>query len=79
MENIEQAASLAIETASDLIDAFGGTTATAGLCGVALQQVSKWRGTDFIPLKHHLKLYRAAKVAGIVVPDALFDRMTEAA
>jgi DNA-binding transcriptional regulator YdaS (Cro superfamily) len=56
-----------------IIDALGGSTAVADICGVKSQAVSQWRRRG-IPSRHFLSLFNAAKGAGLDVSlDHLFE------
>ena len=60
-----------LKTASDVIDALGGTSATAELFQVSSSAVSNWRKEGF-PRALHLRLYRTCERRGIKVDPAVF-------
>lgn len=61
-----------IATASDIIDALGGTGAVAALRGLGAPAVSMWRRIG-IPGAHRLPLLRIAEQRGLTFPDAAFE------
>lgn len=52
-------------TVSALVAALGGAARVAALCGVTGSAVSNWCAEHHIPARHWLKLWRAARAAGI--------------
>ena len=59
-------------TISEIIDAFGGTTAVARLFGVTPPAVSNWRAAGRIPPRLHLRVIREAERRQIKIdPDSL--------
>ena len=52
-------------TVDDLVEALGGTGATAVLLGLSAPAVSNWRAAGAVPPKHHYRLYRLCQERGI--------------
>lgn len=70
-----------ISTVGDLIEALGGTTAVARLCGRGVSAVSNWKARDALPdsaAVHHALMEAAARRDLAVVP-AIWARRCEAA
>lgn len=62
-----------IETATDLIDALGGTSAVAEQLGASQSAVSNWRNRG-VPAWARLPLARECERRGLPVDPDLFDR-----
>jgi len=60
-----------LKTASDLINAFGGTGKTAGKYGVVPGAVSNWRKTG-LPPRLHYRIFRDAQALGLELDPMLF-------
>ena len=50
-----------LQTADDVIDALGGTSATSRLTGASIQAVSNWRATGRLPANTFIILSKALK------------------
>ena len=59
-------------TASELIDALGGTHVVAELVGVGPPAVSNWRQQGYIPPRRYFAIAEAGERLGVVVPRELF-------
>jgi ATP phosphoribosyltransferase regulatory subunit len=64
---------VAMVTASDLIDALGGTAAVADIADVGMSAVSNWRKFDRLPPRLYLRIAAAARERGIEAPEHLFE------
>lgn len=62
-----------LTTASDVIDALGGTTAVARLTRRKPQHVTNWRSTGRLPPKTFLVLTDALKAHDRTAPATLWD------
>jgi len=60
-------------TVNELIDEFGGTTATARLFGVLPSAVSNWRKFGSFPGRLHFRILREAEQRGIKITDQIFS------
>ena len=60
-------------TASDLIDALGGTARVAEIANVGMSAVSNWRKFDRLPPRLYLRISAVARDRGIEVPERLFE------
>ncbi len=61
-----------LRTVSDVIDALGGTKATASLLGRSMQAVTNWRAQGRFPAKTFLVLSRALEKQHASAPAALW-------
>jgi DNA-binding transcriptional regulator YdaS (Cro superfamily) len=61
-----------INTVADLIEALGGTTATAKLCGVKPPAVSNWKKIGQLPARFFLPVMELCQSRGIEVNRELF-------
>ena len=59
-------------SASEIIDALGGTAAVAQLCGVKAPSVSGWRTSSKIPDDKLIRLAPVLEVRGVVTRRKLF-------
>jgi len=64
-------------TVNELIDAFGGTTATAMIFKVLPSAVSNWRHDGKFPERLHLRILREAEKRGIPVDDSIFGLVAD--
>jgi hypothetical protein len=62
-----------LKTVDAVIDAFGGTTATAVLFDVLPSAVSNWRALGRFPDRLHFRISREADRRELEVSDALFE------
>lgn len=62
-----------MDTVSQVIDAFGGTSATARLFNVGPSAVSNWRAAGAFPDRLHYRISQEAKTRRIKINPALFD------
>lgn len=67
-----------LQTASDVINAIGGTAATAALTGRKMPAVSNWRKSNRIPSELFLVVSQAIEQRGARVVPSVFG-MSEAA
>jgi len=65
-----------LETADEVIDALGGTTAAALITGQALATVSNWRARKRIPPEHFLTVSKSLDVIGMAVAPDVFGMKT---
>ena len=65
-------AKLMIRTVRELVDALGGTGATARFLGIVPSNVSNWLADDDIPRGHHLELYLELERRGLRVSKSVF-------
>jgi hypothetical protein len=61
-----------LKTVDEVIDALGGTTATARLTGRTLSAVSNWRSTKRLPADLFLMLSKALDERGAMAPPSLW-------
>lgn len=61
-----------LQTAGDVIDALGGTAATARLTGRKDQHVSNWRASGKLPAKTFLILKQELKARGLAAPSKIW-------
>lgn len=61
-----------MKTASEVIDALGGTTATAKIFGVLPSAVSNWRAAGMFPAALHYRVFRVCQARNIDLPDDFF-------
>lgn len=61
-----------LETASEVIDALGGTTAAARALGTTPQAVCNWRATGQLPIKRFFVISGELEKIGKVAPLSLF-------
>jgi hypothetical protein len=62
-----------LETASDVIDALGGTTAVSKLTGASLSTVSNWRTFGKFPANTFVTLKAALTIQDATAPDRLWS------
>ena len=62
-----------MRTASDLIDALGGTAKVAEIADVGMSAVSNWRKFDRLPPRLYLRIAAVGRERGINVPEHLFE------
>ncbi len=62
---------------SQIVAAFGGTTAMARIFNVGPSAVSNWKRDGRFPARLHYRIVRAAAERGIHIPDDLLDQGTE--
>ncbi len=60
-------------TVNEIIDALGGTTATAHIFSVLPSAVSNWRKFNAFPARLHYRLSKEAKERGLIIDDAVFE------
>lgn len=68
----------AAESADQVIDALGGTGATARLAKVSLQAVSNWRAENRLPPRTFLTLTKKLEEAGYTAPPELWGMVDHA-
>lgn len=61
-----------MQTASDVIDALGGTLATAKIARRSMQAVSNWRKANRLPAETFLTISQELKSRGETAPPALW-------
>lgn len=61
------------ETATEIIDALGGTSAVADLTGSSATAVSNWRAVNRLPSNTYLVIKDALARLGRVAPDHLWS------
>jgi hypothetical protein len=64
-------------TVSETIDRFGGSSATARICGIVPSAVSNWRANGAIPPRHYLALAEAARWHQIDLDPGLFREVSK--
>ncbi len=62
---------------SQIIAAFGGTSAMARIFNVGPSAVSNWKRDGRFPARLHYRIVKAAEERGIHVPDDLLGQETE--
>lgn len=65
-----------METVSDVIDLFGGTSKTAKLFGVLPSAVSNWKADNRFPPRIHFRVFKECEQRGLVLPDTFFAEAT---
>jgi hypothetical protein len=63
----------------ETIDAFGGSSAVARICGIVPSAVSNWRAVGAIPPKWYLPLLEAARWHGVELDPGLFREVSKVA
>ena len=66
-----------LKTVSDVVDAFGGTSATAEWAGIGPSAVSNWLSKGFIPPGWHFRMSDHFAGQGYVLSRAVFGEEDE--
>ncbi|HEX5424878.1 MAG TPA: hypothetical protein VFW94_15125 [Candidatus Acidoferrales bacterium] len=61
-----------LQTADEVIDALGGTAATARLTGKNPQHVSNWRAAERLPAETFLILQDELRARDLIAPPSLW-------
>jgi hypothetical protein len=62
----------AMGSVSDIVDALGGTSMTAGLLHVSPQAVSNWRARNAFPAHTYVQLHARLALLNLTAPDRLW-------
>jgi len=65
-------------TLDELIQAFGGTAATAKKFGVVPSAVSNWKSAGQFPERMHFRVFQEAQALGISLPADFFQAESNA-